>query len=576
MIYVALSILLWLPAILGYETIFHWIYQRVTHSTYDIRDVSEPVFGFIIIEVIATLVNFIMPVNGIASISTLILGWCLCSLRIRKWPAKLSWSTAIIAGLGLAAVSLMASRGDKLYDTGLYYLQSLKWLQEVKTPLGLANLHGRLAYNQSWFTISATMELPFFFKPGTGYFVSTAMLLWLFGLRVKRAIADLFTKNAFAYVLFLPLSFILLISDSQFLPLNASSTSPDVPAAILILLASLSALQILEGRLDPTFGIWTSILIAFFAITAKFSAVPIILIPVSLSLFAYFHKLPVNWKALAKLLIIAGVILLVPWTFRSIFLSGCLLYPSQITCISGLRWSWISPPETSVYNPLWIMSWARNPDAGILPSQVLSNWDWFGPWLKRHLETANTFQLIIAAWLLGLGLWPLAYQVKKNSNNKVSVFWLLIPLAVGNAYWFFMAPEPRFGLGLLWALPTTIIAYNLSCILQALPDKIVYYRWGFIIILAACSIPGGRELIMGSAYDIHQYRHSLLRSLYTTVPLPPPNFYKQRTSNGVRIYLPREDSQCWAAPLPCTPNSPTNKDLQITNVHGFLMFWIEK
>jgi hypothetical protein len=575
MIYVVLSNLLWLPAILGFETIFHWIYQRVTRSSYDIREVSEPILGFAIVGTLATIVNFFLPVNGAIAIATLGLGWCLYFLRIRKWHARLSWSTAIVGGLGLIAVSLMASRGDKLFDTGLYYLQTLKWLQEGKIPLGLANLHSRLAFNQSWFSISAVMELPFFFQSGNGYFVSTAMILWLFGLNVMRAIDQLWARNASAGSFFLPLSFVLLISDSKFLPLNASSTSPDVPSALLVLLATYIGLQTLQGSLEPLFGIWTSLLIALFATTIKFSVAPIALVPVSLTLYAYFRRTPVNWKNLAKLLMISVFILLIPWVLRGICLSGCILFPLGISCIPKLPWSWVAPSELDLNNQqLWIMSWARRPEPGYLPSQVLSNWDWFQPWLKMHLETANTFQLIIMAWLISLFIWPLAYVTRKKSDYNFSILWVAVPLFIGNVYWFFTAPEPRFGIGLLWALPTAIVADNLAHLIQALPGKVVFYKLGFLSILGICMIPVGRELIRGSAYDIHKRINSTAQFFFDTSPIPSAKLSARRTSNGVQIYVPKENYQCWAAPLPCAPYF--GKNLLVINFHSYLTFIIRR
>ncbi|EMO63800.1 hypothetical protein LEP1GSC133_1179, partial [Leptospira borgpetersenii serovar Pomona str. 200901868] len=33
------------------------------------------------------------------------------------------------------------------YDSGLYHIQSIKWIQEYSVVPGLANLHGRFGFN---------------------------------------------------------------------------------------------------------------------------------------------------------------------------------------------------------------------------------------------------------------------------------------------------------------------------------------------------------------------------------------------------------------------------------------------
>ncbi|QNP52660.1 hypothetical protein H9L05_02570 [Hymenobacter qilianensis] len=63
----------------------------------------------------------------------------------------------------LASLSILAVLGIRLlhqstlapanFDSGLYHFQTLKWLNEYPTVPGLGNLHGRLAFNSSWFPL---------------------------------------------------------------------------------------------------------------------------------------------------------------------------------------------------------------------------------------------------------------------------------------------------------------------------------------------------------------------------------------------------------------------------------------
>ncbi|OCC28674.1 putative membrane protein [Leptospira interrogans serovar Canicola] len=50
------------------------------------------------------------------------------------------------------------------YDSGLYHIQSIKWIQEYSVVPGLANLHGRFGFNPNIFTIFALTSLKEIFK----------------------------------------------------------------------------------------------------------------------------------------------------------------------------------------------------------------------------------------------------------------------------------------------------------------------------------------------------------------------------------------------------------------------------
>jgi len=47
----------------------------------------------------------------------------------------------------------------EIYDTGLYHLQAIKWIEEYAVVPGLANLHGRFGFNPNIFTFYALTSL---------------------------------------------------------------------------------------------------------------------------------------------------------------------------------------------------------------------------------------------------------------------------------------------------------------------------------------------------------------------------------------------------------------------------------
>ncbi|QIL77220.1 hypothetical protein G7064_16215 [Hymenobacter sp. HDW8] len=62
---------------------------------------------------------------------------------------------ASLAILGVLGIRLLhqSTVVPANFDSGLYHFQTLKWLNEYPTVPGLGNLHGRLAFNSSWFPL---------------------------------------------------------------------------------------------------------------------------------------------------------------------------------------------------------------------------------------------------------------------------------------------------------------------------------------------------------------------------------------------------------------------------------------
>jgi hypothetical protein len=54
---------------------------------------------------------------------------------------------------------IIAFQAPENYDTGLYHIQSIKWIEEYGVTPGLANLHGRFGFNSNLFTIIAQTSL---------------------------------------------------------------------------------------------------------------------------------------------------------------------------------------------------------------------------------------------------------------------------------------------------------------------------------------------------------------------------------------------------------------------------------
>ncbi|MBC7317107.1 MAG: hypothetical protein H5T70_11855, partial [Chloroflexi bacterium] len=132
------------------------------------------------------------------------------------------------------------------------------------------------------------------------------------------------------------------------------------------------------------------------------------------------------------------------WVARSVIASGYLVYPVAWT---GLPVDWRIPRDLVVEEANWVRSWARSAEAHW--SVVLSNWDWFGPWLRRTL--GDRFDVTWPLGLAGVGLIAtLSFYKWWGGATRIKFWASLVPPVANILYWFITAPGARFCKGLFW------------------------------------------------------------------------------------------------------------------------------
>jgi hypothetical protein len=124
----------------------------------------------------------------------------------------------------------------------LYHFNTIRWLNEYPLVPGLGNLHGRLAYNQSFFTYAASVNFyPLFHH---GHNVANSFLLLLFLAECLHALfvnpeEESGGKEGSSAILFLPLhapvlAFIVVKNNlSSPTPIRCHGPSPSCSFTIL-------------------------------------------------------------------------------------------------------------------------------------------------------------------------------------------------------------------------------------------------------------------------------------------------------------------------------------------------------
>ncbi|HWK05611.1 MAG TPA: hypothetical protein VNS58_18350 [Puia sp.] len=357
------------------------------------------------------------------------------SLKYIFSPANLLISLCLIATLFLFWI-IPAGNTD---SAGYHYL-SILWYEKYKVVPGLANIHGRLAFNPISFIIQAAYS--FTDPAGQSIYPLNGVIIGLFfSWLLIRMLKRKKSPAGLAYG-------VLIIMLYRALLINISSPSPDALVDVCMSYSMILLFEILlsgEVRLSQ---VVIPCLIILYSLTAKLYSFPMLLV-----LPFLFFLLPKNERKGALLLKVFGICLFmfVPWMIRNYILSGYIIYPL---------------PWFNFFHPDWQVSFnvlQYNYYDGahrIAPSSSASSA--FLSWLANSIRIAPVNGLQEAAAILSPLCWILLYKKTKLTTPKVFGIWLII--YAGIWIWLFAAPVFRFGAVLI---SLSLLLPFLAC----LPDR---------------------------------------------------------------------------------------------------------
>ncbi len=533
-----------------------WVFGKFGVSSPYRFDFLLPLVGLVVGTVLVNLENFFYPVSFAFALLFILVGWGFFIIFARRWLPFLKqpfWIGCVMVWLGVISTQAVLSPAN--YDSGLYHMPAIRWLVDSAVPFGLANFHGRLGFNSSWFSISALLaQLGF---PNTANYTALASetLLAVVGIAVLGAFRK-FLRGARE----LSTSFLLvsgLVGLAPVVVKNLSSPSTDHPVLLLAIVLVYIFLRAVRTSEPNAFlyEFWLAALVAAFIITIKFSVLPLALIPLALLVIGLRRRIGIgNWKSLAVVVMPAAVVL-ASWMARGVALSGCLLYPLSLSCFWNLPWA--VPTWAPTSDALWIMSWARAP-GNLERDQVLSQWFWLGPWLTKFI-TSNDFILPLICFAVGVGL---CLPVWRKLYARDELRAVLLPGAIsfaGMLYWFFTAPDLRFGSTWFWLPGLLALGLAISAFVPfSRMNLAIQAVMGIILVAAAITIayPG-----------ISFVRHGgkgFRAALVTIPPVPSVSVKAKQTTRGVTVYVPTQGDRCYWSPF-CT-NPDFNPDLGMTQL----------
>lgn len=503
---------------------------------YSTNLIEQVLVGLAFTNTITTWLSLILPLN-IYVLGFLILICSILFYFIRKnlkigilIKAKKS---ILIYSLPFIIIAFLISLNEPdNYDTGLYHLQAIKWIEKYPVVPGLANLHGRFGFNPNIFTLIAPLSLVEFFKQeifSINYVVFTLLVLYFIN-----KIYNLIKQQGFSnLIVFHSLVFIAILQLRNLL----SSPAPDFLSISLTLFIFVRLLDISTQKETLEFRNYIPIFIlSIYILTVKLATAPVLL----LLLFIVFRFKPKFRQIIWVIPLL--IIIVLPWLFRNVALSGWLIYP--LPSVDLFSFDWKVPINLVIKEQESILGWARSPGDDYVRAAQMGFTDWMTIWWhKAGLIIKFALVLIVVSPFVVL----YAQLVKKvQVNFMINV--IIFTSFAGVLFWLLMAPDVRFG-------EPFIVVASLSLLL------IIKFQWKPkinsnlsipIILLGILGyfILGSYKIANKNLYDIY-YSDRLI--VPKKIVIPPTVNFQSYTINGCNIFVPITDDRCYDHEIPCTP-----------------------
>ena len=236
----------------------------------------------------------------------------------------------------------------KIYDSGLYHLQSILWHLEAPLVRGLANVHTRLGFNSN-FSLLSSVLFPFKNFP-QGFPLVNGVLANVVFLPFLREIYSAWKGKRVS------IPSLYLLASSSYIIGNlynySNDLGTDLPVKILAIALFYFLLQYLE---QEQFGYLIILSLAIvLGVTFKLSLAPYCLLILFFTVKHFFKR---SLCLLCSLLALLTLI----WLYRFYVISGCWIVPIAQTCTASAEWAVSVDEISNAYN--WIKSWAKHPGA---------------------------------------------------------------------------------------------------------------------------------------------------------------------------------------------------------------------
>lgn len=417
------------------------------------------VCGLMVLNVYAQIYSIFSKVGCIALVIAVLaaIAWGGVKKRNHLKPSMSQmklWKLCVCI-IVIAYVGLWALKSPTFFDTYLYHVQAIRWIEEYGVVSGLGNLHNRFAYNSAFMPLQALFTFSWIYSPSLHslngflctFFVIYAVITNKIFIKKEVGLSDLLK-------LIIPV-YVYLNRES------ISSPGSDMLAMLLVIYISAKWCECIENEENDIQSFGILCLIAVWAVSVKLSAATSVMLVIYPAVLLIKGK---KWKIIIKDFV-SGVIILMPWIIRNVIISGYLIYPYSSIDLFNVDWK--MPKALVEYDRKEIIVWGRGVKDVSKYHESISQW--FEVWYSSQTFIYRILIIFGIAATIGLILFLVVSifgKIKKINDakgilSKPQEMLLIISTILGIVFWIFSAPLLRYGMVYL-LMPVAIIIYILK------------------------------------------------------------------------------------------------------------------
>ena len=251
--------------------------------------------------------------------------------------------------------------------------------------------------------------------------------------------------------------------------------------------------------------------------------------------------------------------MILPWLARGVISSGYMAFPQTV---GRVEVEWAIPHEQLLARQRAMSTNTRI--RGGVQDEVLGSWAWLGPWLRKFVSNIMPTMLPSTIAMGALGLYAAGRWRNRGAHRERGPSLLaLAPLLIMLTFWFFSFPEPKYVRYILWSLAalSVILAFEAWPHIDFRLRIVAVYGLAMLCLAyVGLLIVGRQSYLLPAGPDDGFYDHW---------PVPYDQYV---TDSGLQINVPSGNgTQCWQAPLPCTPYPDARLEARVPGDlrHGF-------
>lgn len=449
-------------------------------------------------------------------------------------------------------------------DFPYYHLTNSLALTENKLFIGLGNLDQGYRHSSSLFFLNSIFFLPiikyFFFHYSNFIIFIFCNLILIENLLDKKKIRN------FNY-LFLYYLFIFIYINTKFFRIGGYGT--DIAGQLIVFLLIAEIITIIGFDFNKNnYKTSLQIILIFSAFIITFKAYFIFYFFFSLLTFFLSKKKKLFLEVIFnKRLFFTLFFLISLYFFINFLYTGCLLYPLGKTCFFNL--SWTLGPQELKHMSVWYEGWAK---AGAGPnfrtenlSEYIKGFNWVNQWFHEYFLISFGYDLLKIS-IVPLILFLFFYRKNKvdNKNNKRTPFYLIYLLLSSLLIeWFYNHPTLRYG---GYVLVSVIIFLPFCIILEKSYLNFKYKKKIIFIIIIFIFFSNNLRNGLRINSEYKKYNPSNFPFFWIT----DVNYEEWKLNNEIAVYVPENNSMCWAIKTPCTAGAQGIVIKQFMNYNGFV------